>query len=651
MIHRLAPALFAIVVGTLSATPVLASAVARFDCRSFGQNVSSGGSITIKYATPMMCWASKTTVGGVAVNETGWVPEVFFDWSWDDTSLGSVSRGGLAMDLGKSVGVVAAHAFKPTQASFNESCGGAANNSLHAVRLTVTAVENGQQTSSTATLNVCVENPQTTWPNPVAFCDDSNCADDPGLPPGTVHGGNRPDLAGILRWCETNGSSRVLLEGGVTFSTGTTDITVGSNPCLIESYPNGSSRAKLRFTASSSTPTAIEATSSACAGYRLHNVTVAGSGTGPTLIGGAANTGCYVILDSNATNVAGEEFSSITTVDPSGISVQSEGYYIKFDYKRQSDSGRNAAYIFGNYTAFVGGEISGIDTAPNNNEHNIRLPQWKYVVIDSMLLKDQEAGRHLITLRQDCGGTGSCPNSPSASMFAITRNELRADENGTIPVQICNSGSGAAEQTKCYDGDLIRNLGSWNALNTKRELVAVESGTTGSDTARYRVFQNAADFSTQDSSTYERLVTFSGTRDTAVVGNVVIAVGGSQTYSIANVSGNAVVKNNVCYANGPGGCDPFPGYNEGPHNIIAATDPFDGDPGEPATAAGFGFLELRITGSSALANAGTLDAVGKDPLGTARAGVPDAGIFEASSTSGGGGGGGVQTPPQAPVLL
>ena len=645
MIHRLTLATFLIAVGVLAGSSANAQVVARFDCRSFGQTASSGGSLNIKYATPMMCWASKSTVNGVAVNENGWVPEVFFDWDWDDTSLGSVTRGGVSMDLGKSVGVVAAHAFKPS--GYADSCGGGTN-SLHTVRLTVSGVVSGQRQSASTTMNVCVENPRTTWPRPVAFCDDSNCADDAGLPPGVVHGGNRPDLGGILSWCETHGSSRVMLEGGVTFSTASTRISVGGASCLVESY--GSGRAKLAFTGGGSS-SAILANDSACAGFRLHNVTLAGSGSGPRLISGDTNTGCYEILDSNVSNTPGEEFSAMSIVDPGGSTLQSEGYYIKFNYTRQSDSGLPANYIFGNYTAFVGGEISGIDTAPQNNEHNIRLPQWRHVVIDSMLLADQESGRHLITLRQDCGGTSSCPNNANAAMFSISRNELRADDAGTVPVTICTSGSGSAEQTKCYDGDIIRNLGSWDAINTKRELILVAAGTAGSQTARFRVIQNAVDLSTQDSSTHERLITFENTQNVAVIGNVVTALNRpQQNFSIANVS-SGVVKNNVCYENGPGRCDPFPSLSGGLNNLLFTSDPFDGDAGEPATGPGFKFSELKITSASPLANVGSIDPVPTDVSGATRAGATDVGLWEAGGTGGGGTTPPPPAAPAAPVLL
>lgn len=550
------------------------------------------------------------------------------------------------MDLGKSVGVVAAHAFKPT--TFAESCNGGTN-SLHDVRLTVTAVVNGSRTTGSASLAVCVENPKTTWPTPLAFCDDSNCADDPGLPAGTAHGGTNTDLATILRSCGQNGG-HVFLEGGVTFSTSATSIPVGSQSCLVESY--GSGRAKLKFASTSSSSSAIVASAAACAGFRLNNVTLAGSGVGPRIISGAAGTGCYALIDSNTSNAAGDEFSALSIVDPTGNAVQSEGYYIKFNYTKQSDSGLPATFIYGNYTVFLGGEISGIDTSPNNNEHNIRLPQWKYVVIDAMLLKDQESGRHLIALRQDCGATTSCPNSPSASMFAITRNELRADDLGTTPVQICSAGSGSEEQTKCYDGDMLRNLGSWDVTNSKRELFFVNMGTAGAETKRFRFFQNAADFSTQDSSTYERMITFENAADIAIVGNVLSIVGGTQTYAISNAAApGIVVKNNVCYQNGPGTCDPFPAVTENASNLVATTDPFDGAAGEPAIGPGFRFPVLRITSASPLAAGGVVDPIPSDVSGTTRPTTPDIGVFEASAGGGGGGGGGTATPPVAPVLL
>lgn len=627
--------------------------VARFNCRSFGQTASSGGALNIKYATPMMCWASASTVSGVAVNETGWVPEVAFDWNWDDTSLGSVTRGGVATDLGKSVGLVAAHAFKP--ASFAESCGGGTN-SLHTVRLTVTAVVNGVRDSNTATMNVCVENPATTWPNPVAFCDDSNCADDPGVPRGAVHGGNLTDLATILRYCETNGSARVVLEGGVTFSTGSTGISVGGRSCLIESY--GTGRARLRFTSTSTSNSAIGAGNAACAGFRLHNVTLAGSGTGPRIISGSANTGCYVLLDSDVSTRAGEEFAAESIVDPTGTAVQSEGYYIKFNYTRQSASGLPANFIYGNYTAFVGGEVSGLNSS-SLNQHLIRLPQWQYVVIDAMVLEDQTQAHTIATLRQDCGGTTSCPNSARAGVAAITRNQVTATAAGTDPLEFCTPGSGTAEQTKCGDIDLIANLIRYDAPSANDFPINFQGGgSAGARLERIRLFQNALDASALSSGNGNRLANTSGvTGDLAAIGNVIVSTAnnGTVVYSIVNSSSTIldVAKNNVCYENSSGRCDIFPSLSESPDNVVASSDPFDGDSGEPASGLLFQFPELRITTSSPLSNAGTIDPIPMDVAGTLRQnGAADPGVYEAGGSTAP-----APTPPPptsapaAPVLL
>lgn len=601
------------------------SVVAAIECRSFGQTAKTGGSLLLKYATPISCWATGSTVGGAQVNEAGFVPEVFFDWDWDDSSLGSVTRGGIPVDLGKSVGLVAAHAFQPS--TFSEACGGG-QNSLHTVKLTVTALVNGVRQSDTATLSVCVENPATTWPKPVAFCNDSDCSNDPGVPPGTVHGGNGTDLATILRYCETHGSQRVLLKGGVTFSTASANLAVGGSSCLIESY--GTGRAKLKFTSASSNA-AIVASNAACAGYRLRNLTFAGSGSGPRIIGGGANTGCYALIEGNVSMAPGDEFSALSVVDPPGNAVQSEGYYFKFDYTKQADSGLPAVFLYGNYTAFVGGEISGIDTAPQNNEHNMRFPQWQKVVIDAMRLADQEAGRHLIALRQDCGGATSCPNSPSASVFAITRNELRAAV-ATTPVQVCTAGSGSSEQTKCYDGDLIRNLGLWASAQGGQHFFFFESGgSPGSEVRRIRAIQNAIDLSALDSSTMNVAFRSGGTLDqVAFLGNVVYHAGGNKTWSISNLGSPSVVaKNNVCYESGAGKCDLFPALTESADNRALSVDAFDAAPGEPASLANFGFPELRIGTASALRSAGVLDPVTSDVEGHPRPqGVTDPGVYE-----------------------
>lgn len=598
-----------------------------FDCRSFGQTVAaselSPGSLNIKYATPVMCWATDTTVQGANVNDTGWVPEVWFDWNWDDNSLGTVTRGGLTVDLGESIGLVAAHAFKPS--TYAETCNGGTN-SLHTVTLTVHAVVSGTRESDSATLAVCVENPATTWPNPIAYCDDADCSNDsftnvvnPGTP---THGGNLTALNTILAACASS-SNRILLEGGVTFTSGSTNISVSNGQsCLVESY--GTGKARLQFTSTSSTNAAINANGTA--GYRFNDVEFVGNGTGLRIF--TANTdlkGYMAVIDSNASATAGEGFRAMFVNDigpPTPNGVADELYWFNFQFTKMLNSGLPANFIYGNHVAMVGGEISGVGTAPNANEHNLRMPQWSHVVIDAMKFADQEQGRHLIALRQDCGSSASCPNSPSAQVFAITRNELAASTVGTTPVQICTSGSGATpgEQTKCYDGDILRNVSYWDAAVTSSVdwfyYVDHDDSASGMEVKRVRFMQNACDLTGMDSNASSCFAVRSNILDNvAFFGNVVWHNDtNGQTHQLFSANAADFTSgNNVGFEQGTGSINLFGTETEAATDLSLTSDPFDGASGVPGTFSAFDFTDLKITsGNSSLKGHGEVAAYPTD---------------------------------------
>ncbi|MDX2093418.1 MAG: hypothetical protein SFX73_36575 [Kofleriaceae bacterium] len=647
-----APALAATYSGGGVGTPSAGTAVAAaLDFRSFGQTGSasagSPGTLNVKYGEPVWFWACDTTVNGTAINCTNWVPETFVSWDFDDTSLGTVSRGGRTVDLGKAVGLIATHAFKPS--TFAETCNGGTN-SLHAVSGRIDSLVGGSRATGTVTVNVCVEKPATTYGNPIAYCDDANCADDAGVPAGATHGGNGTDLATILNSCDA-APKWIVLEGGVTFSTGSTGITMGANKCLIQSY--GSGRAKLKFTSTSSSSTAINANDANCAGIVFDNVTFAGSGSGPRLIGTTEqDVGCWNLLDSATSTTAGEEFAALSIVDigaPNPNGVMSEAAFIKFDYASAPAAGLAQTFIYGNYVAFVGGEISHMNAHPSA-EHAIRLPQWNYVVIDAMRLADQQycrsnslgcsgesgaTAKSLITLRQDCGGTTSCPNSPSASVFSISRNYLLAyhdvanDRSGTDPIEMCTPGTGGSEQTKCYDGDLIDNVFTYEdgpGANPDQYVNLQGGGSAGAELKRLRFIGNMADLSSM-TSTNSRFITIGGADDVAVIGNVIVD---TDTASTARVMANGstqldVVKNNLCVDSG-NLCDMFPAFAEDTSNNVEVTsDPFDRDGVAPGKYLTFDVPDVLITHASAIAGAGVVSARPTDVEGES---IPQSSDYE-----------------------
>jgi hypothetical protein len=254
-------------------------------------------------------------------------------------------------------------------------------------------------------------------------------------------------------------------------------------------------------------------------------------------------------------------------------------------------------------------------------EHNIRMPQWDHFVLDATLLDNQIAGRVLLALRQNCGGTTSCPDDPDARIASISRSEFRAVQGGTLPLQINASGSGSAEQTKSYDIDIIRNLFVLDTTGSQPDFyIGFEIGTAGSEVKRVRMIQNVADLSHFDSSTAgnNALAKQGEGVDYAVIGNV-----GSCTttcthtfriYNGAMATGNNVVKNNALYENGAGTCDLFPSYAEDTANNKCFTaDPFDRTAGDPPSGNSFTIPDVLITSSNTvLKNIGVVTAYPTD---------------------------------------
>jgi hypothetical protein len=548
-----------------------------------------------------MCWATDSTVSGVRVNDSGWVPEVWFDWNWDDNSLGTVVRGGIIVDLGKSIGLVAAHAFKPTV--YAESCGGGTN-SLHTVTLTVYSVVGVARESASATMSVCVENPATTWPNPVAYCDDADCSNDsftgvtnPGTP---THGGNGTALQTILAECASV-SKRVLLEGGVRFTTGSNQIVMGANRCLIESYGTGNAELAFTYTGSNSL---ITVSSANRAGVVFNDLTFVGPGGGfgrliAGHISGGPGQGVYALIDSGVSQTVGEEFLALTIADPAGFQIQSEGYYFRFTFDTQVGD-QTQFFIWGEYTAIVGSELSGQNVANNNL---IRLPQWNHVVIDANRLQDDES--HIMTLRQDCGGAASCTEWASAEIAAITRNEMLAQSKDasctlcTEPIEMCTSGSGTGEPTKCYDIDILANSMTWDRTPTDvDEFITLQGGAAaGTEIKRVRVMQNALDISAQD-STNSRMLSIGPADDIALIGNVIVDTGAFTTSRVMSNGSTQldVVKNNGCFDAG-NHCDMFPSFAEDTTcNPEVTSNPFSVSPG---TLANFDFTDVTPTNGGA----------------------------------------------------
>ena len=605
--------------------------VANFSCKSFGQSVSDGGTLNISYKTPINCWGSASTVSGVAVNGTtgtageSFVPEVHFDWNWDDSSQGTASRTATAWDLGKAIGVTASHVYAPS--TFAETCNGGAN-SLHTLTLTVTALVSGARASDSETLSVCVENPATTWPTPRAYCDDADCSNDTftgvvnaGTP---THGGNGTALQTILAWCGANSSQRILVEN-ITW-TATAAAALGLNSCLIESY--GASKATFDFNVG-----ADRMTLTGCAKMRISEVTISGDDTNNMLLNASDGEGCVLFDDWNVSTTVGERLSGVVH---SGGQDLTELYFNNFDYEAGCSQGagctQNAFFLQADNSAFINGKITA------SGEHSIRFPNWRYVVVDSMYLAmpgTHTAGKDLLALRQDCrnddDATGlPCTDEASAHTVAVTRSEFRPADDGAVAVQLSHDGNSGLEGTQEFDLDFIGNVfAKVNDANSLPRVYIDTDPANGFKLERLRFVRNAADLTWMDSSTESALHKPRGGTDYYIAGNALSCEGNcANPRSVVDgvIGGAAVVKNNVGYAVG-GVFDLFPDYAESADNQEETADPFDRDGAAPGTDASFTFADVLITsGNTAIKGQGVVSAYPTDVEGES---IPQSSDYDA----------------------
>ena len=628
-------------------TPSAGAVVAAFDCESIGQStLADGGSLTIKYGDTIQCQASRSTVNGIGVNgsDANWTKDVFFEWDWDDSSLGSVTRGGLTTSLGVSVSLVASHAFLPTV--FSETCGGGTN-SLHTVTLRVSSPAG----TDTATASLCVENPLTTWPTPVAFCDDANCADDAGVPAGTVHGGNGTALGTILDYCDANGSEWILVEGGVTFTaTGLTN--VGVNRCFIQSYGAGG-RAIFDFTSTSSTPGLISPDSANCAPFVLNEIKFSGNGGGHLF--GTEGTdpdgiGCLSVIGAELDDATGNAFLSFANLRAGGALGTGNGlvqhiHMFKVDIDDPdnlvSSAGTTSFYIHGEFTSIVGSQFR------DTNQNNLRFGQWDWLTLDANILENpnETDGNAIVFFRQNCGDPTTCNKQTEAQYAGITRNEvISRDDNPnniTYAFEFGHDGNGSGEPTREWDIDLVRNLFTSNQATgdfvTTARTIDLQLDDVNAEFKRVRFIQNAADLSAYDSSTATRtslmsLSTLSGTaRDLWFDGNVIYCgdtCNAGTAYKIldANFTGMDA-RNNVCLKiGGTGSCNLFPTFAEDSTNKTFTATPFTGTPG---VGPNFDFTDLVPADAGGLDGTGGASAPPTDVNGDVRPqGTTDPGVQE-----------------------
>lgn len=617
--------------GTGGGAPGTSNVVADFSCDSFGDTAVDGGTLNITWGAPVYCTAITSTVSSTAVNGSGWVPEVWFEWDWDDASLGTRAIGGLTVDLGKSIGHTAVHAYRPS--AFAETCNGGTN-SLHTLTLTVYSLVSGVRESDSATMSICVENPATTWPNPIAYCDDADCSNDAftgvvnaGTP---THGGNGTALNEILNDC-ASASNRILVEGGVTFSTSTTGNGLGANRCLIESYGTGKAKFQFTHTTAASGINANRGTDcdSGVSGTTFNEITFLGVGDVDTyLFTTGSGNGCIAVIASDVSATVGEEFGRVFSHGAlTGAPLPERLFWFEFDVVGMVPTCPAAAgceepvwYIHCQMCGWKGGQLTG--TTNSADRHLMRLPQWNGVVIDAMLFQDQGDAVPMLSLRQQCGGTSSCPEYAQDDTLVLSRTRMIAKADENPHVEICSSGSGSNEQTKCFDIDILRTLFSYEGTygSGPKDAIQLSAGSTGRLRERIRLIQNGFDTSECNSSTRCRAMQDNGgVGDVAILGNVIVYAPATynKTASITGLGATELdaVKNNVGVEVGSGFIDLFPSLSESADNVPATSDIFDRDGDAIAINENFAWAEIGITPSNtALKGQGVISTYPTDVL-------------------------------------
>jgi hypothetical protein len=216
----------------------------------------------------------------------------------------------------------------------------------------------------------------------------------------------------------------------------------------------------------------------------------------------------------------------------------------------------------------------------------------------------------------------------SAGVAAITRSEFIADQESTFPFQICASGSGSDESTKCYDGDVLGNLFTWEGAQTPT--ASLDSfvnfhrggaGVTGFERKRWRFALNAFGMTGMRAGTNKTAIANAagaGLDQVAIYGNAIYkpTISGSDAPSLfqANVT-NFDSANNVCGETGSGSCDLFTGETETASDLNLSAIPWTVTPGDYTA---FDFSDLVPSNNGALDGTGELDAIPTDIDGDAR---------------------------------
>lgn len=608
--------------------------VASLTCRRLdGTEVSTGGTITLHYAEPLTCRSVGSTINGVPVNDTGFVADAWFTWNFNDSSLGTVTRGGWVIDLGTMYGHSATHAFKPT--SFADSCGGGTNHAYN-VSLTVNGLNGGSRISDAKSITACVLNPDVDYAGTATICYHDAAGLGSGCPVGALDGGDITATAHVgLRKAELDGSPRrVLFKGGVTFSTGSAGLSVSNIASYVGSY--GTGRAVIKFTSTSTTGTAIDATGAGCKGYILDNLTfassVASDGAGALrLFSAGQNTGCLAVVESGVSQVATERFGAAFINDTSaGLTTSRDIHFIKFDFD-QSNRGLAQFYIWGSYVSFVGGTVRGIQN--NVGEHNIRFPQWDHIVVAAMKFDDQDDGHENVAMRHDCGTTNPCNHFLKTQFATFDRNEINQDScvgacpqgGGVNAIEFLASGSGSNEATKNYDVDLIGLVFKKSPPidNKPKFSVTMNSTTAGGEARRFRFWYSAVDAEMYDATATDALNNREAgpvLADFAYFGNVVWGGTTARTYGISGFNGSGfTAKNNLCVETGAGSCDLFVSQAEDTsNNFSLPADPWDGSAGVPSQGDAFDVTQLQITtANTVLRCKGVITAAPVDLFGNA----------------------------------
>jgi hypothetical protein len=605
------------------------------DATSFTATATEGNTLTCTHwPCPVFFDATGTTASGI----TDPLHEAWYEWSFGDSSAGTVDRGGRTFSLNEGVSPIAFHSY--ASSAWNDTCGASAC-TQHTVTLTVTIESGGAQVTETATLTVNEISPRVLFAttDTTCYCDEATCTDDAGCPTGAANGGDASTTLGTAEGaCNTAGTQMCLFEGGVTFSGGSS-VTYGTNKVTLGSY--GTGKAIFQHSYTTTNPFKVNDT---CAGIAVWNVQIDATGTAEAGAvfdnnnsGGNKLGKCLLVhdVDMGTGNNRPHNLTNFWSDAATATDEHEQLYFYDFVSTENGTSSATGPVhaLSCDRCALVAGEVGNTQ---GTVEHNIRIPQAVRLVIDTMKLSDAPHAKSLLTWRNHVD-TGYARNQ----YMATTRNAfiMGSDSGGTpaVPLELCGSNNLPTDLREFEHSWILRNVFYDGGTTDQNPMSRTKAG--ASICRDKTIAQNFFNFSGTEDGAASTQVGFEldsgiGT-DIRCRGNVGVTTDAGRSANniicdVGSLAGEDACENNLLYGkSGTNSNICGSSVTESADNIAVSSDPFNVVAGDPASGTSTDWDDLQITTASAALDVGALDHLNTDAAGQARpVGTTDAGVFE-----------------------